>query len=222
MNTHFVREECFQDIPRKTAGYLYCLYNPAFKSFGDNVYKLGRSGNLDNRLASYTTYYVEPSQFMLISKDYDRKFKDCIKAERVLFYILRKYRVSNKREFFQCDLEIIKETFERMCKFTNKMIDAMYRGVMGRIVPGDIIERIERENKILSDREWFQFEKGNNESIFAYLEQFRFRPKNKEMYPDYISPVEEELNKLYWNVEPEIREYQEIERIRVKVKFLEV
>lgn len=208
----------FQVIPRKTAGYLYCLYNPAFKSFGDNVYKLGRSGNLDNRLSSYTTYYVEPSKFILTSIDYNRKFKDCIKAERVLFYILRKYRVNNKREFFMCDIDIIKETFERLCSFSNKMIDAMYKGVMGRIVPVDIIEKIERDNKPITDKEWFEFEKGNNESIFAYLEQFRFKTKNKEMYPGYMTPAEEELNKLYWKIEPEIR----VEEVRVKIKFLEV
>ena len=210
----------FDIIPKKTAGYLYCLYNPVFKSFGDNVYKLGRSGNLNNRLASYTTYYVEPSQFIVTSEVYERKFKDCIKAERVLFYILRKYRVSNKREFFQCHIDLIKETFERMCKFSNRMIDAMYKGVMGRIVPVDVIERIERSP--ITDKEWFQFEKGNMESIFAYLEQFRFRPKNPSMYPNYVSPVEEELNKLYWNVDPEIRESNEIEEVRVKITFLEV
>jgi hypothetical protein len=214
--------QCFENIPNKTAGYLYCLYNPIFKSFGDSVYKLGRSGNLDNRLASYTTYYVEHSQFIFTSKTYDRKFKDCIKAERVLFYILRKYRVSNKREFFMCDIDLIKQTFERICKFSNKMIDAMYKGVMGKIVPVDIIERIERGNQVISDKEWFQFEKGNNESIFAYLEQFRFRPKNPSMYPNYISPAEEELNKLYWNVDSEIREGNEVENIRVKIKFLDV
>jgi hypothetical protein len=60
------------------------------------------------------------------------------------------------------------------------------------------------------------------DSIFAYLEQFRFKPKNKDMYPGYITPVEEEINMLYWKVEPSIRDYEEIEKIRVKVKFLEV
>ncbi len=215
--------ECFENIPRKTAGYLYCLYNPVFKSFGENVYKLGRSGNLNNRLASYTTYYVEPSQFIVTSETYDRKFKDCIKAERVLFYILRKYRVSNKREFFMCDIELIKETFERMCKFSNKMIDAMYKGVMGKIVPVDIIERIERDNQQITDKEWFQFEKGNMESILAYLEQFRFRPKNKDMYPGYITPAEEELNKIIWSVDPTIPMYiDEVEKVRVKIKFLDI
>ena len=42
------------------------------------------------------------------------------------------------------------------------------------------------------------------------------------MYPGYMTPVEEEINMLYWKIEPEIREYEEVERIRVKVKFLEV
>lgn len=212
----------FDIIPKKTAGYLYCLYNNAFKSFGESVYKLGRSGNLDNRLASYTTYYVEPSQFIFTSKTYDRKFKDCIKAERVLFYILRKYRVSNKREFFQCEIDIIKDTFERICKFSNEMIDAMYKAIIAKIVPHDIIERIEREE--IDDKEWFQYERGNMDSILSYLEQFRFKPKDPSKYPGYISPVEEEMNKIVWEIDPSIPMYRvtPVERIRVEIKFLDI
>ena len=90
--------------PLKTAGYIYCIYNESFKSYGENTFKLGRTGNLNNRLNNYTTYYISPCKFLFTSLDCERKFKDCIKAERILFYILRKYRVSNKREFFSCDI----------------------------------------------------------------------------------------------------------------------
>ena len=62
------------------SGYLYCLYNDAFERFkqdeNEEVYKLGRTCNVENRLASYSTYYVQPSKMIYISQ----KFKDCIKA----------------------------------------------------------------------------------------------------------------------------------------------
>ncbi len=42
------------------SGYLYCLYNDAFERFKkspeEEVYKLGRTCNVANRLASYSTY----------------------------------------------------------------------------------------------------------------------------------------------------------------------
>jgi len=213
----------FEVIPQKTAGYIYCIYNIAFESFGENVYKLGRTGNLDNRLASYTTYYVEPSKFIVTSKDYNRKFKDCIKAERVLFYILRKYRVSNKREFFMCDIKLIKDTFERMSKFSNEMIDAMYKAIFAKIVPPDIIERIEKgETKQVSDKEWFEYEKGNMDSIFAFLEQFRYRPKSQDTL------INEEINKIIVDTDPTIPMFTDtfeskmVEDIRIKIKFLDI
>jgi hypothetical protein len=210
----------FESVQQKTAGYIYCIYNPAFESFktGEiDVYKLGRTGNLDNRLASYTTYYVEPSRFMVTSKDYNRKFKDCIKAERVLFYILRKYRVTNKREFFNCSIELIKDTFERMARFSNEMIDAMYKAIFAKIVPPDVIERIEKGD--VSDKEWFQYEKGNMDSIFAFLEQFRYRPRSQ------TTLINEEINKIIVDTDPTIPMYDifnEVEKVRVKIKFLDI
>ena len=167
------------------SGYLYCLYNYAFERFKktpeEEVYKLGRTCNVENRLASYSTYYVQPSKMIYISA----RFKDCIKAERILFYILRNYRISEKREFFKCELSLVKETFDRMSEFTSKMIDEMYKAIISLIFPDSAIERIEKNGgyinpKVISNDEWFMYEKGNMDSIMAYLEQFRFNPKNFE------------------------------------------
>lgn len=209
-------------------GYIYCLYNEAFEKFKNdsdvNVYKLGLSRNLKKRLSTYTTYYIKPSSFMCTSKDYDRKFKDCVKAERVLFYILRKFRVSNKREFFQCDIKIIKDTISRISSFSDEMIDEMYKGIMGKICPPDIIERIEDKNLILTNKEWFEFEKGNNDSIFKFLEQFRFRPKDPSKYPNYVSPEQLDLCKLMFPVKREVPMFHsnEDDVLSVKIKYLEV
>jgi hypothetical protein len=204
------------------SGYLYCLYNDAFERFkqdeNDEVYKLGRTCNVSNRLASYSTYYVQPSQMLYVSQ----KFKDCTKAERVLFYILRKYRVSNKREFFKCDLELVKETFDRMSSFTPKMIDEMYRAIITLIFPENLLERIEKEGgyvdaKVIANDEWFMYEKGNMSSIIAYLEQFRFKPKNPASYPGY-SPINNEFIEVFKRTNPDVKMMKPVRDPRSLVK----
>jgi hypothetical protein len=191
------------------SGYLYCLYNDAFERFkknpSDEVYKLGRTCNVANRLASYSTYYIKPSKMLYVSS----KFKDAIKAERVLFYILRNYRVTNKREFFKCDLDTVKETFDRMSDFTDIMIDEMYKAIIGMIFPEDIIERIEKgggykDAKVIPNDEWFMYEKGNMDSIVAFLEQYRFKPKHPEMYPGY-SYMSSAFSEVVKKVSPDVK-----------------
>ena len=191
------------------SGYLYCLYNDAFERFKkspeEEVYKLGRTCNVSNRLASYSTYYVQPSKMLYVSS----KFKDCIKAERVLFYILRNYRVSNKREFFKCELTLIKETFDRMSSFTPKMVDEMYKAIISLIFPENVIERIEKNGgyidaKVIPNDEWFMYEKGNMDSIVAFLEQYRFKPKHPEMYPGY-NYMTSAFSEVVRKVSPDVR-----------------
>ncbi len=204
------------------SGYLYCLYNDAFERFKssseEEVYKLGRTCNVANRLASYSTYYVQPSKMLYVSS----KFKDCIKAERVLFYILRNYRVSNKREFFKCELTLIKETFDRMSSFTPKMVDEMYKAIISLIFPENVIERIEKNGgyidpKVIPNDEWFMYEKGNMDSILAYLEQFRFKPKNPSSYPGY-SPINERFVEVFKRTNPDVKMMKPVRDPRSLVK----
>lgn len=96
-------------------GFIYCLYNPTFKTYGDNVYKLGKTKNLSNRMYAYTTSYVDKSEYILTSVELDNRNT----AEKLLFKELEKYRVSINREFFNCDIKIIKETFEKVERFFN-------------------------------------------------------------------------------------------------------
>ena len=208
-------------------GYLYCIYNDAFKSMGDHVYKLGRTKNLKNRIASYSTYYPTPCTYKYTSGS--RVFDNSLKAERTLFFILRKHRLSKKREFFDCELSIIKDTFDRVCKFTDIMISQMYKAIINDICPPDILERIEKGND-LSNKEWFEYEKGNIDSIYAYLEQFRFKPKNPSMYPTYVPPHLTEINKLILKVDDGIQIYikesneheYECDGITFKLKYLDI
>ena len=88
-------------------GYIYCIYNTAFKIYGDNVYKLGRTKNLKSRMHGYTTSFVEPCKYELTSK----KLSNAVTAEKLLFKKLSKCRVNSSREFFNCDLDTLTKIF---------------------------------------------------------------------------------------------------------------
>ena len=71
-------------------GYLYIFFNESFiKSYGEDVYKLGRTSNLKCRKSTYNTSFIKESEYLYTS----RQFRDAIKSERVLFFILKKYRI---------------------------------------------------------------------------------------------------------------------------------
>jgi hypothetical protein len=97
-------------------GFIYCLHNPTFKYYGDNVYKLGKTNNLKSRLAAYTTGYVEKSEYIL----YSSILNDKDLGEKLLFKELDEYRINNNREFFKCDINIIKTAFNNIEKYFNQ------------------------------------------------------------------------------------------------------
>lgn len=86
-------------------GYLYCLHNEMFKFYGDNFYKLGVTSNPVQRLKSYATGYLKKSEYKIISK----KIIHSDIAESLLFKLLENNRMSQQREFFNCDINIIKD-----------------------------------------------------------------------------------------------------------------
>ena len=92
-----------------TAGYLYCIYNKMYDIYGKNMFKLGNMKN-KNRMNSYVTPYIDPIEIKLISN----KILDKSIGEKILFDILREYRYRPNREFFQCDLNIIKKAFDKV------------------------------------------------------------------------------------------------------------
>jgi hypothetical protein len=88
-------------------GYIYVLYNPIYKSYGDNVYKIGRAADIQTRLKSFTTSYIEPSivKYSLFSKYF-------IELEKNIHRELNQYRINPKREYFNCDFDFIVKTIE--------------------------------------------------------------------------------------------------------------
>jgi hypothetical protein len=98
------------DYYKPTGGYLYCMFNPMYKYYGENVKKCGNTINIDKRKNQYTTSYLEESEYLLTSEQFfDKTF-----AETLLFYYLNDYRMRNTREFFDCDIKIVKDAFEKV------------------------------------------------------------------------------------------------------------
>ena len=96
--------------------YLYCLFNDFFK-YVKNLYKLGECENLKYRMASYITPYPDPC----IIKCKTIQLRNKSVAKTVLFEKLKIYKYINNREFFVCDLSIIKKSFEEIEEmFDNK------------------------------------------------------------------------------------------------------
>ena len=104
-------------IPIK--GKLYCIYNEMYKYHGDDVYKLGNSGDVDKRIQGYTTSYITPV-LILHQTDYIR---NKVLAETILFDMLKEYRIVNNREFFKCNIDIIKKTMDEIVELFNKYTD---------------------------------------------------------------------------------------------------
>lgn len=170
-----------------TSGYLYILYNKVFNTYATEykgeVYKLGRTNNCDTRLKHYTTSYIESSQFLYTST----KFDNCIQAERILFYLLRYYRIRDKREFFTCDLDTVKQTIQSIESYTSSQIERIYNRICAKLCPERLISSFSEQDEEYSERLRMSIDE-----VCRSLERFRFKPKYPEHY-GYISEQKREL-----------------------------
>ena len=114
------------DIDKKTnitkkiiAGRLYCIYNEMYDMYGEYVYKLGNSKDIECRLKNYVTSYIKPC----VIKYKSEIFRDKNLAENILFEMLKESRITSSREFFKCDIEIIKSKIEEILLLFNKYTD---------------------------------------------------------------------------------------------------
>ncbi len=157
-------------------GWLYCLYNECFKAYGESVYKLGRTKNLQQRLSQYTTSYIQPSHFVCVS---GRRFRDSRKAEAVLFFVLRKYRIVENREFFHVPSMQIQHILDRLSYLSDELIEELYDQILRKVVPQNIYDQILDTDEELS---WITKAIEYNNWLDDFFQKFRFRPKDPSFY----------------------------------------
>lgn len=90
-------------------GQIYCITNDLYKNNGQNIYKLGKTINLKNRLKNYVTGFLNPMKVL-----YVKNVIDINSAEKLLFDKLSKYRLKSNRELFQVEIQLIKLTMDEV------------------------------------------------------------------------------------------------------------
>jgi hypothetical protein len=155
------------------SGYLYVFYNESFlKSYDENVYKLGRTKNLNNRISTYNTSFIKDSEYLITS----RIFKDSIKAETVLFFLLRKNRIRDKREFFQINIEELKKVFERINNFSDTTIEYLYSRINSCLLSTELVERLDNPNlEEISEQEWNKKIEIDVNNLENFFDKFKYK-----------------------------------------------
>lgn len=195
-------------------GYIYII---SHESFPENTYKLGYSYDDKKKLMSrYNTYY--PSNITL-----HNTYLVCDKqlGEKLLFHKLRKYRLRTNREFFCCELDILRKACEEVviiinddCIMDKKEDDVIdeniylvekYKTNISKKTQNELNKKIKKENEknemhtrltnIVSDfinTQCIIHEKSFVKSSVLYS---HFKATNKNGYVDvkYFSPIVEEL-----------------------------
>lgn len=108
------------------SGYIYVIKNKMYSIYGSNVYKIGTTNNIKQRASSLYVSYLEPPQFMFISKIFPNKYT----MEKKIHILLGEYRINKHKEFFKAplktiidiiiELEDISDTTERL-KYIHKI-----------------------------------------------------------------------------------------------------
>ena len=93
---------------KKVRHFIYVLHNPMFLYYGPNVYKIGYSKNIEQRLIGYTTSYPKKST-IVYSKEVANQ-----ECEPRLHKIMDAFRMEPNREFFDCPLSQVKEFIESL------------------------------------------------------------------------------------------------------------
>jgi len=100
---------------KKCNGLLYCFTNPIFNIYGKNVFKCGKTSRTGlERIKDFTTAYLENS--VLLCEIY---VDDIHLGEKLLFNKIDKYRMTDNREFFQCEIKII----ENIMRYVSNVLD---------------------------------------------------------------------------------------------------
>lgn len=133
-------------------GHVYILKNP---SFGENRLKVGfTKGAVENRSKVLSAPTGVPTAYQIV---YQCLTKNCVLAESEVKKRLKKYRVNDKREFYDVDqraairvvMDVVDEINKTMCLTTcNPCVLEFFEIVKGWFQSGEIIEMSEELLKV--------------------------------------------------------------------------
>ena len=200
----------------KKQGYIYCLDNECYKYISENMYKIGMTENCKNRLLAYNNNFIEKGTFI-----YTTFIEDMYLAELITFIKLREYRLYDDKEIFICHKDIIKKTFDEICKLFEDTITLdiilNYLGLLEykEDVSGNIYNQVKKIyikniRKILNNQINSIIEiKGNKsyeESMLSYykakkisknLDKYKNFEYNNDIFMKKLSKIKNKQNKIF-------------------------
>lgn len=197
-------------------GYLYVMYHETFQQYVDEyvssanvereVYKLGWTVDPEGRMRDYTTSFLTPCKFLYVSQLFD----DGYRAERILFYLLRRERLNKHREFFNVSCERVIAIIKRLERLQHEMaFSRLYAMMCLQCIPFKILTQLSQLDEAaeyidrLVPKEFDQ-----SCSINDYLEQFRYRPKDLTFARErgFLFPEESDIQMLVRNATEHTRD----------------
>jgi len=97
----------------ENAGYIYIMRQPTFEQ---NIFKIGLTKRNSETRSKELSNTSSADKFFVINNYYT---KDCVEAEKQIHSKLEAYRLTDRREFFRCDLKKIMETCDKIIKEIN-------------------------------------------------------------------------------------------------------
>jgi prophage antirepressor-like protein len=77
----------------------------------DNMYRLGKSDDMENRKKIYDTHSIYKKNVILLKEvNCPLQYETCLRS------MLYNYRIKNKKDFYECDINIIKKAFKNCDK----------------------------------------------------------------------------------------------------------
>ena len=101
-----------------------------FKFYGDNVYKMGKTIDINKRLTGYTTSFIEPCEIKFLSSE----VKNYSLVEQLISKALKRYRIKNNREFFNVQLTQAIKAVEAIINTINVMTEDEINLKMNEII----------------------------------------------------------------------------------------
>lgn len=98
----------------ENAGYIYIMRQPIHE---ENIFKIGLTKRSTKERSKELSNTSSPDKFFVIVSYNTR---DCIKAEKEIHQELENYRLTERREFFRCDLKIIMEVCQKIVSKVNE------------------------------------------------------------------------------------------------------
>lgn len=122
--------------PRAEKGYIYCITSDLYTNFGENVYKIDYTNNIDMLIK-----YMGSANNIHFRIMQSNKVTNYNLAWRLLTYLLDDYICEPKVVLIDCPSEIIEKTFMDVEKMINNLTDDLQNNLsnqLNSIIDNDI------------------------------------------------------------------------------------